>query len=379
VLKEVTIKSKKMKQFIIFVKKEFYHILRDPKTLIIIIGLPIIQILTFGFALTNEVKNSKIAILNPTIDETTTKIVDRLEASRFFEIEKSINSPNDLDAAFKSGKIRMAVVFQNNFQSNLLHNKKADIQLITDASDPNIATMVSNYATAIINDVQTELNPNYQMPYQINIATRLFYNPQQIGAYSFVPGIMAMVLLLISTMMTSLAIVREKELGSMELLLASPMKPLVLILSKVVPYLIISLFNWLMIVILSVWLMEVPINGSFLLLFLVSLVFIVASLALGLFISSITDSQQVAMMISLMGMLLPTLILSGFMFPIENMPLPLQVVSNIVPSKWYYSIVKDIMIKGLGINAIWKETLVLVGMTLFFIAVSLKKFKIRIS
>ena len=375
----MTIKSKKMKQFIIFVKKEFYHILRDPKTLIIIIGLPIIQILTFGFALTNEVKNSKIAILNPTIDETTTKIVDRLEASRFFEIEKSINSPNDLDAAFKSGKIRMAVVFQNNFQSNLLHNKKADIQLITDASDPNIATIVSNYASAIINDVQTELNPNYQMPFQINIATRLFYNPQQIGAYSFVPGIMAMVLLLISTMMTSLAIVREKELGSMELLLASPMKPLVLILSKVVPYLIISLFNWLMIVILSVWLMEVPINGSFLLLFLVSLVFIVASLALGLFISSITDSQQVAMMISLMGMLLPTLILSGFMFPIENMPLPLQVVSNIVPSKWYYSIVKDIMIKGLGINAIWKETLVLVGMTLFFIAVSLKKFKIRIS
>lgn len=375
----MTIKSKKMKQFIIFVKKEFYHILRDPKTLIIIIGLPIIQILTFGFALTNEVKNSKIAILNPTIDETTTKIVDRLEASRFFEIEKSINSPNDLDAAFKSGKIRMAVVFQNNFQSNLLHNKKADIQLITDASDPNIATIVSNYATAIINDVQNELNPNYQMPYQINIATRLFYNPQQIGAYSFVPGIMAMVLLLISTMMTSLAIVREKELGSMELLLASPMKPFVLILSKVVPYLIISLFNWMMIVILSVWLMEVPINGSFLLLFLVSLVFIVASLALGLFISSITDSQQVAMMISLMGMLLPTLILSGFMFPIENMPLPLQVVSNIVPSKWYYSIVKDIMIKGLGINAIWKETLVLVGMTLFFIAVSLKKFKIRIS
>ena len=375
----MTIKSKKMKQFIIFVKKEFYHILRDPKTLIIIIGLPIIQILTFGFALTNEVKNSKIAILNPSIDETTTKIVDRLEASRFFEIEKSISSPNDLDAAFKSGKIRMAVVFQNNFQSNLLHNKKADIQLITDASDPNIATIVSNYATAIINDVQTELNPNYQMPYQINIATRLFYNPQQIGAYSFVPGIMAMVLLLISTMMTSLAIVREKELGSMELLLASPMKPLVLILSKVVPYLIISLFNWMMIVILSVWLMEVPINGSFLLLFLVSLVFIVASLALGLFISSITDSQQVAMMISLMGMLLPTLILSGFMFPIENMPIPLQVVSNIVPSKWYYSIVKDIMIKGLGINAIWKETLVLVGMTLFFIAVSLKKFKIRIS
>lgn len=368
-----------MKQFIIFVRKEFFHIFRDPKTLIIIIGLPIIQILTFGFALTNEVKNSKIAILNPSVDETTTKIIDRLNASRFFDVENSIKNPNELDAAFKSGKIRMAVVFQNNFQENLQHGKKADIQLIADASDPNIATIVMNYASSIISDVQNELNPNFSIPYQINIATRLFYNPQQIGAYSFVPGIMAMVLLLISTMMTSLAIVREKELGSMELLLASPMKPLLLIISKVVPYMLISLFNWLIIVILSVWLMDVPIKGSFALLFLVSLVFIIASLALGLFISSITDSQQVAMMISLMGMLLPTLILSGFMFPIENMPLPLQIMSNIVPSKWYYTIVKDIMIKGLGIKAIWKETLVLIGMTLFFIAISLKKFKIRIS
>ena len=368
-----------MNQFIIFVRKEFYHIFRDPKTLMIIIGLPIIMIITFGFALTNEVKNSKIGILDPAQDELSKRIIERLDASRFFEVSLYLQSPKQIDAAFKSGAIRMAVVFQNNFQTKLLQQNRADIQLITDASDPNVATISTNYASAIIAEVQSELSPNFKMPYQINVDTRLMYNPQQLGSYTFVPGIMSMVLLLISTMMTSIAIVKEKELGTMELLLASPMKPLVLILSKVVPYLIISLFNWLVIVVLSVWLMDVPINGSFMLLFFVSFVFIVAALALGLFISSITNSQQVAMMISLMAMLLPTLILSGFMFPIENMPLPLQVMSNIVPSRWYYSIVKDVMIKGLGFASVWKETAVLVGMTLFFIAISLKKFNIRIS
>ncbi len=368
-----------MNQFIIFVRKEFYHIFRDPKTLMIIIGLPIIMILTFGFALTNEVKNSKIAILDPSKDALSKRIVERLDASRFFEASLFLDNPAQIDAAFKAGSIRMAVIFQNNFQARLLQQNRADIQLITDASDPNVATISTNYASAIIAEVQSELNPTFKMPYQINVGTRLMYNPQQLGSYTFVPGIMAMVLLLISTMMTSIAIVKEKELGTMELLLASPMKPLLLILSKVVPYLIISLFNWLVIVLLSVWLMDVPINGSFVLLFLVSFVFIVAALALGLFISSITNSQQVAMMISLMAMLLPTLILSGFMFPIENMPLPLQVMSNIVPSRWYYSIVKDVMIKGLGFASVWKETAVLVGMTLFFITISLKKFNLRIS
>jgi ABC-2 type transport system permease protein len=367
-----------MKQFITFVKKEFRHILRDPRSLIIIIGLPIVQIVTFGFALTNEVKNSNIAILDQSKDESTNQLTARLDASRYFEVSSNLSRTEEIEAAFRAGKTRMVVVFPPNFREKLVHDNTVAVQLIADASDPNVATTVINYASAIIQDYQHEWNKDLKMPHRIMVEQRMLYNPQLKGAYSFVPGIMALVLLLISCMMTALAVVKEKESGTMEVLLASPMRPIVLILSKVVPYLCISIINWLIIVGISYYFLDVPVKGNFYLLFAVSVVFIIAALSLGLLISSITDSQQVAMLISLMGMMMPTLLFSGFMFPIDNMPLPMQVISNIVPSKWYYDIVKNIMIKGVGIEGIYKEVLILSAMTLFFIVVSWRKFKLRL-
>jgi ABC-2 type transport system permease protein len=208
---------------------------------------------------------------------------------------------------------------------------------------------------------------------------RMLYNPQLKGAHNFVPGVMALVLMLVCVMMTAVSIVKEKETGTMEILLVSPFKPILVILAKAVPYLLLSLINVVSILLLSVFLLDLPIHGSILLLFAESTLFIITCLTLGIFISVKTDSQQTAMLISLMGMLLPTILFSGFMFPIENMPLPLQIISNIVPSKWFYIIVKSIMIKGLGIAAIWKETLILVGITSFLLVISLKSFKIRLS
>ena len=207
----------------------------------------------------------------------------------------------------------------------------------------------------------------------------MLYNPQLKGAHNFVPGVMAMVLMLVCVMMTAISIVREKETGTMEVLLVSPFKPVLVILSKAIPYLILSLFNVGSILLLSVFVLDLPINGSLFLLLAESTLFIITCLTLGIFISIKTASQQTAMLISLMGMLLPTMLFSGFMFPIENMPLPLQVISNIIPAKWYYIIVKAIMIKGLGFEAIWKETLILLGITLFLFAISLKSFKIRLA
>jgi ABC-2 type transport system permease protein len=207
----------------------------------------------------------------------------------------------------------------------------------------------------------------------------MLYNPQLKGAYNFVPGVMAMILMLVCTLMTSIAIVREKERGTMEVLLASPLKPILVILAKALPYLALSMVNIASILLLSVYVLELPIAGSLVLLVGESILFTVTALSLGLLVSSITASQQVAMLISLMGMFLPTLMFSGFMFPIENMPPPLQVISNLVPAKWYFFIVKAVMIKGLGIASIWKETLILSGMTLFFLGLSLKKFKIRLA
>ena len=207
----------------------------------------------------------------------------------------------------------------------------------------------------------------------------MLYNPQLKGAPNFVPGVMALVLMLVCVMMTAISIVKEKETGTMEILLVSPFKPLMVILSKAVPYLILSMVNVISILLLSVFVLDLPIAGNIVLLFAESTLFIITCLTLGIFISVKTDSQQTAMLISLLGMLLPTLLFSGFMFPVENMPLPLQWFSNIVPSKWYYIIVKGIMIKGLGFSYIWKETLILFGITVFLLIISLKSFKIRLS
>jgi len=228
-------------------------------------------------------------------------------------------------------------------------------------------------------DYQREIMKTMTIPLQINTQLRMIYNPELKGVFNFVPGVMALVLLLVCVLMTSVSIVREKEMGTMEVLLVSPFHPILVVLSKAVPYFFLSLVNLTIILILSTTLMGMPIHGSILLLYFESSLLILCALSLGLLISNSTSSQQSAMLISMMGMLLPTMMFTGFMFPLENMPLPLQIIANVVPSKWYYIIIKSIMIKGLGFSSIWKETLILSGMTLFLLTISIKKFKIRLT
>jgi ABC-2 type transport system permease protein len=368
-----------MKQFTSFVKKEFYHIFRDRRTLFILLCMPVVQIIIFGFALTNEVKNSRIAVLDQSNDLSSTAIIQQLDASRYFEVQERLHLQADIESAFREGKIKMVVVFPRGFRDDLDHFNKAQVQLVADASDPNVATTLINYASAVILDYQERLTADKKLPYSIQTELRMLYNPQQKGAYSFVPGVMAMVLMLVCTMMTAITIVREKELGTMEVLLVSPIQPLKIIVAKAVPYLLLSLVNIASILLLSVFVLDVPINGSLLLLTAEATLFTITCLVLGLLISSATDSQQTAMFISLTGMFLPTVMLSGFMFPIENMPVALQVISNVVPARWFYAIVRDVMIKGAGIEAVWRETLILLGMTLVLLFLSIRKFKIRLA
>ena len=366
-------------QFLAFIQKEFYHIWRDKRTMFILLGMPVVQIVIFGFALTNEVKNANIAVLDNSKDAATTSLISQLDASRYFALEKNITTYQQVEEEFKKGNIKLAVIFPQHFQEDLQHLNKAQVQLIADASDPNTANQLTNYATAIIMDYQNRITNNRKLPYTINTEMRMLYNPQLKGAFNFVPGVMAMVLLLVCTMMTAITIVKEKELGTMEVILVSPMKPQLVVLAKAVPYLLLSTINIASILLLSVFALEVPINGSLLLLVFESILFILVSLSLGLLISARAESQQTAMFISLIGMFLPTIMLSGFMFPVENMPLPLRTLSNIVPAKWYYSIVKSVMIKGLGLQGIWKETLILGGMATFFLTLAIKRFKIRLA
>lgn len=342
-------------------------------------GLPIAQIILFGFALTNEIKNAKIVVVDYAKDAASRKIIDKIEASKYFDINKSLSAHTEIEEAFREGKIKMAVIFPENFSSELARTNKTQLQVIADASDINTATTLTNYISSIVADYQKEQMKGNEMPYRIVPEIRMLYNPELKGEHTFIPGMMAMIMMVICVMMTAIAIVREKEMGTMEILLVSPFKPFLVIVSKFIPYLLISIVNITSILLLSTFFLHLPVQGSLLLLYAISLVFIITSLCLGLLISIKSESQQAAMFISLMATLLPTLLLSGFLFPIENMPLPLQVISNIVPSKWFYIIVKSIMIKGSGFETVWKETTILLLMSIVLLIISLRSFKIRLA
>jgi ABC-2 type transport system permease protein len=368
-----------MNRFIAFVKKEFFHILRDRRTLLILFGLPLVQVLLFGFALTNEIKNAKVAILDNDKSQHSQQITNKLLASGYFQLGENLRSNNDIERAFRKGTIKLAVVFPAGFTENFEHGRNTQIQLLADATEQNTAISLTNYATAIIRDYTTDLNPNAQPPLSIDVRSRMVFNPELKGAFVFVPGVMAMVLLLVSALMTSVTIARERETGTLEVLMVSPLSQGQILLGKVVPYLLLSFLNGCVIIALGVFVLKVPLNGSLALLLAETLLFIFLALSIGIFISSIVDTQLVAMFASLMAMLLPTIFLSGFIFPIESMPKPLQIISNIIPAKYFINIVKGIMIKGAGLRYLWQPTLVLIGMSILFMGMSLRNLKTRLS
>ncbi len=367
-----------MKRFIGFVTKEFYHIFRDKRTLFILFGMPIAQIILFGFAITNEINNVNIAILDQSKDVATQKIIAKINASKYFVVKQNISHENEIENVFKKGKVKAVLVFENHFIKNLETKKQAKIQVITDATDPNIANTVTNYVNAILQNYTQQLNRDNPTAYSIQTQTQLYYNPELKSVFNFVPGVMTIILMLVSAMMTSISITREKEMGTMEVLLVSPLKPFQVIIGKVFPYIFLSIINATIIVLLGYFVFKMPIVGSLFLLAFESILFIITALSLGILISTVTDSQQTAMMISLFGLMLPVIILSGFIFPISSMPLPMQIISNIIPAKWFIIIVKAVMLKGASVSVIWKETLILIGMTAVYILLSIKKYKIRL-
>jgi ABC-2 type transport system permease protein len=367
-----------MKSFKGFVTKEFYHIFRDKRTMLILFGMPVIQLILFGFAIRNEINDAKISIVDHSNDNITLEIKQKLLSSGYFLLQDDIDKDSDMESVFRKGIVKEVIVFEPEFAQRLLKDGKAHVQIIADASDPNMANMLIGYTSSIIQDYQTGMKNQAKPLPQIRPEVKLLYNPELKSVYMFVPGLVALLLMLVSALMTSITITREKEMGTMEILLVSPLKPFQIIIGKVIPYLFLSFANTITILFLARYVFGVPFNGSYGLFFLEALLFVVTALSLGIMISTISKTQQTAMMIALAGLMLPVIILSGFIFPITSMPWPLQVLSNIVPAKWFLIIVKGIMLKGIGIDYLWKETLILAGMTLFFVSVSVKKLKIRL-
>lgn len=367
-----------MKQFLSFVTKEFYHIARDKRTILILLGIPIVQIILFGFAITTEVKDIRMAVFDPSKDEVTQKIIDKLDANEYINVVSVIDHPEDIESAFRKGKADIAVIFNQHFSDNYRHTGEASVQLITDGIDPNTASILTGYVTNILMAAQQEISVQYKSPLSITPEVKLLYNPGMKGAYNFVPGVMGLILMLICAMMTSISIVREKEMGTMEVLLVSPMKPIYIIVAKAIPYLALSCINIITILLLSVYVLNVPVAGSLTLLFGVSLLFILVSLTIGLLISTIVKTQVAAMLASGMVLMLPTILLSGMIYPTENMPFLLECITHIIPAKWYIVCVKKIMIEGLGFTFVLKEVGILLVMATVLLIISLKKFNDRL-
>lgn len=359
-----------MKEIAAFIKKEFLHIFRDVRTMMIVLVLPVVQILLFGFAVSTEVNNAVVDILGDANDPQVRMIVQRIDNNPYLETGAYLSTEAEMDARLRKGKSKAVVCFERNFNQKSEKDGNAAIKVICDGSDPNTAQMVGNYIQGVVNE-----DIDYGASVQ---AVQMMYNPAMNSSYNFVPGVMGLILMLICSMMTAVSIVREKEFGTLELVLVSPVKPFWIIISKLIPYLVLSVVNFASIILLARFVMGVPIRGSLALVSVSSLLFVGASLGLGLLISTISRTQQTAMLLCGMGLTMPTMMLAGIIFPCESMPVALQLISDIIPAKWYIIIIKRIMIQGAGFAAITKEFIILAGMMILLLWFSIKRFKTRL-
>ncbi len=385
-------KMKDFKRFMSFVGKEFNHILRDTRTLMVLIVMPVVMIVLFGFALSTEIKDVKVAVYDPSRDAATSRLVSQIDASEYFTVTAFLDGEDGVLDAFRSNSADIALVFEDNFYHRAVHDGDGRLQIIVDGSNTNIGSMAVFYVSSIVPSFQKELAQEAALnqsaaggssvdsvsPVTISTSTRMMYNPQMKSAFNFVPGVMGMILMLVCAMMTSVSIVREKERGTMEVLLVSPVKPFSVILAKAIPYFVVSAFILLIVLCLSVFLIKVPISGSLMWVVLVSLLFILVSLSIGILISTLVAKQEVAILISGMVLMLPTMLLSGMLFPIESMPKVLQWVSYCVPAKWYIDSIKVMMIQGLGIRYCLDAVLILCGFLTVITGLSVFKFKDRL-
>ena len=351
-----------MKQFFSFIIKETKHIVRDKRTMLMLFGMPIVMMLLFGFAVTNDVKNIRVVIVTSNSDYATQQVVNRLAASEYFKITKVVDTPAEAEQVIRAQKADMAVVFAQDFAS-----QKSGYQLMIDATDPNMAQQWTTYANAVINNYENGI-----------VNTKLLYNPQMKSAYNFVPAIMGTLLMLVCAMMTSISIVREKEKGTMEVLLVSPIRPIMIVVAKVIPYLVLAFVILIVILLMATFVLNVPIQGSLFWIFFVSTIYILLALSLGLLVSTIAKTQLMALLISAMVLMTPIIMLSGMMFPIESMPKILQYVSAVVPTRYYISAMRKLMIMGVGIEQIYYEVIVLIGMFATLLTLSLAKFNKRL-
>ena len=358
-------------------RKEVYHILRDRRTLIVIVALPVLQVIIFGYAIRTDVDHVRLAIVDPTPDPVTLALRARFGAARVFETVAVARRAEPLEELFKRGTAQVAVVFDAGFADRLARGLPAGLQIIADATEPNTGSIVAAYANAVVQGYEQDTLPP-AAAVRIVPSVRMRFNPTRESSNLFVPGLMAFVLTIVSSLMTAISLTREKETGTMEALLVSPLRPWQIIVGKVAPYLVVGFASVVGVILEARLVFHVPLRGSVTLLLAEGLLFILVSLSLGILISARTSSQRVAMIAALVGTMLPTMLLSGFIFPIESMPWPLRAISAVVPARWFVLVARSIMLKGVGLSYLWQPSLVLLVMAVVLLTASTRAFHERL-
>ena len=336
------------------IKKEAIHIIRDRRTMLITLVMPLVLLLLFGFAISTEVNDVRVAVAVDRHTDSTRHIIQALDVNSYFTFE-GLTGATDVESLLRQGKIDAALILRTD-------GAETPYQIIVDASNPTVAQAAVSYISGV---VEHRSSP---------VITRTLYNPRMKSSYNFVPGIMGMIFILICAIMTSVSIVREKETGTMDLLLVSPIRPISILIGKLVPYFILSCVILAIMLTMAYTVLGLPISGSIFAVITVSLIYIVVSLSIGLLVSALVDNQVSALIVSAMLFMVPVIMLSGMIFPIDNMPVPLQGVSCIIPARWYISAMRKLMIQQLGFEEVLTEVLVMVGMIGILLVAQLGKF-----
>ncbi|MBE0643605.1 MAG: ABC transporter permease [Bacteroidetes bacterium] len=364
------------RRLLAIVRKEFTHIFRDWRTLLIIILMPILMIVLYGYAITLDMRNIAFGVIDDARTPESRALVEAFTENGFFKpLGREVNR-QEIEQLFMRRDALMVIVIPREFSRELQPGKRARVQLLIDASDSNVGTFVSNYAEQVLQLYNRRLNGSIPLLY--DIAPRIFYNPDMNSTYFFVPGLVALILMLISALLTSIAITREKETGTLEQILVSPVHSREIILGKVFPYILLGLMNAAIILISARLLFNVPMRGSLLLLGMLSLVYVFVALSFGLMISTVAKTQLVAMFMTLMATILPTIMLSGFIFPVSSMPEPLQYLARILPATYFLIIIRGIMLKGVGLAELWPDSLILTGLGFFLVVIAIRRFRMRL-
>jgi ABC-2 type transport system permease protein len=363
-----------MKELIAILQKELIHIYRDKVSLFLVLAMPLVLILLFGFTISTEIRNAKISVCDLAQDAQSKVLIDAFRASGYFQIVHFSQNPNEINHDFKEKQIKAGILIPAHFGSQLLSDKESQIQVISDISDINVASVLNNYIESVVSHFEEEVNESgHYSENPIQVSIQMLYNPELNSVYMFVPGIITLIMIIITALMSSITLARETETNTMRMMLITPVKKIYIVVGKVIPYMGLSLLSTIMILGISVWVFKMPIEGNILLLLLLCVIFMFTAASFGLLVSSISNTQLDAMMITMMGLFLPTVLLSGFLFPLDNMPLIFQILADIFPAKWFILAIKDVMIKGAGIADIWHYILILAVMSVVLLRFSMSQ------